>query len=101
MRLPALRGRLFRKYVAIIVALVAGALVVSSAVQGVQLFLDGQAALATLQHEKAADTALSVEQFIEQLQRDLSSAARPQSQSSDQRRDDFSRLMSVEPAIID
>ncbi len=95
------RGRLFRKYVAIIAALVAGALILSSVVQAIQLFVDGQRSLERFQHEKAVDAAQNIEQFIDQLQRELATAARPQSVSIDQRREDLNRLLALEPAMID
>jgi methyl-accepting chemotaxis protein len=105
--IPLSRGRfgirlpLFRKYVAVIVGLVAGALLVSGVVQTMTTVSEGQSSLARFQHEKAVDAAFAIEQYLQQFRRELAAAGRPQSQSLAQRRLDFNRLMAMEPAIVD
>ena len=58
------RGRLFRKYLLLILTLVTGALLASGAISVYFSYQENKAALADLQHEKAMAAASRIEQYI-------------------------------------
>ena len=94
---PPPRGRLLRKYAVILAALVAGALVVSGAVQIWFSAAEHRDALVRIQREKAAAAAQAIEQFIAGIEGQLgwtthaSAFAGPD--GAEQRRFDFIRLL--------
>jgi len=95
-RIPkALRGKLFRKYFVLIIALVCGALLLSSAIGFYFSYQENKAALASLQKEKAIAAAARIEQFIRQIEQQVAFAALPQlgAAGSDQRRLEFLKLL--------
>jgi hypothetical protein len=97
------RGRLFRRYFALILALVSGALLVSSAIAVYFSYQENKSALASLQREKAVAAAARIESFITQIERQLAYAALPQlgGPSSEQRRIEFFKLQRLVPAVTD
>jgi signal transduction histidine kinase len=97
------RGRLFRKYLLLILTLVTGALLVSGAISIYFSYQENKAALASLQHEKAVAAASRIEQYILQIERALAYAALPQLDTSDveMRRIEFLKLLRQAPEITD
>jgi hypothetical protein len=75
-------GRLSRKYVVALVALVTGALLASGAVQIYGSYNESKAALVALQYEKARGAASRIETFVKEIER----SAGPPSPSSWARR---------------
>ena len=59
------RGRLFRKYFLLILALVCGALLISGGIGLYFSYQENKDALASLQREKAAGAAARIEQFVQ------------------------------------
>jgi signal transduction histidine kinase len=97
------RGRLFRRYFVLILVLVSGALLVSSAIGVYFSYQENKSALASLQREKAVAAAARIESFIAQIERQLAYAALPQlgGPSSEQRRIEFFKLQRLVPAVTD
>jgi signal transduction histidine kinase len=99
------RGRLFRKYVVIIVALVSGALLASSAIEIYFSYQENKAALVAVQREKAIGAASRIEAFIKEIEHQIGWTTQPQlvapSAALDQRRFDFLRLLRQVPAITE
>ena len=97
------RGQLFRKYFLLILGLVCGALVISSAIGLYFSYQENKSALASVQREKAIGAAARIEQFIRQIELQLSFAALPQLGAGgiEQRRIEFLKLQRLVPAITD
>ncbi len=97
------RGRLFRKYFLLILALVFGVLLVSSGISVYFSYQENKAALASLQQEKAVAAAARIEQFIKQIEQQLGFAALPQlgADGVEQRRIEFLKLLRQVPAVTD
>ena len=99
------RQPLFRKYAAVFVILVSGALVSSGALQLYFSYQENQAALLTIQQEQAAGAATQIEGFLRTIEQQLGGAVElgpPGSQVSiDQRRSDYLRLLREAPAITE
>jgi len=97
------RGRLFSRYFALILVLVSGALLVSSAIGVYFSYQENKAALASLQREKAIAAAARIESFIAQIERHLAYAALPQlgPPASEQRMIEYYKLQWLEPAVTD
>jgi signal transduction histidine kinase len=97
------RGRLFRKYFLLILALVCGALLISGGVGLYFAYQENKEALASLQREKAAGAAARIEQFVSQIEQQLAFAALPQlgTEGLEQRRIEFLKLLRVVPAVTD
>src|SRR5688572_24432357 len=97
------RGRLFRKYFLLILALVCGALLLSSAIGLYFSYQENQRALAVLQREKAIAAAARVEQFLFQIEQQLKYAALPQLgiEGLEQRRIEFLKLLRQADAVTD
>jgi signal transduction histidine kinase len=91
------RGRLFRKYVVIIVALVSGALLTSGAIEIYFSYQENKAALIGIQREKAIGAASKIEAFIKEIEHQIGWTTQPQLVTSgsavDGRRFDFLRLL--------
>jgi signal transduction histidine kinase len=64
----AARRSIYRKYLALIIALVAGALVVSGAIGVYFSYLETRHSLISLAHEKAASAATRIEQFVKEIE---------------------------------
>src|SRR3954464_9124577 len=97
------RGRLFRKYFLLILALVCGVLLVSGGISVYFAYQENKSALASLQHEKAIAAASRIEQFIKQIEQQLGFAALPQlgADGVEQRRIEFLKLLRQVPAVTD
>jgi signal transduction histidine kinase/HAMP domain-containing protein len=99
------RGRLFRKYVVIIVVLVTGALLTSGAIEIYFSYQENKAALIGIQREKAIGAASKIEAFIKEIEHQLGWTTQPQlvtsGSATDQRRLDFLRLLKQVPAITE
>ena len=99
----AYRGRLFRKYLLRIVTLVTGALLVSGAISFYFSYQENKDALASLQREKAIAAASRIEQYVDQIEKQLAYAALPQFDASDVelRRIEFLKLLRQAPEVTD
>ena len=97
------RGRLFRKYFLLILALVCGALIISGGIGLYFAYQENKVALASLQREKAVSAAARIEQFVRQIEQQLAFAALPQLgvEGLEQRRIEFLKLLRVVPAVTD
>src|SRR4029450_10230831 len=93
------RGRLFRKYLVLIMSLVTVALLVSGGISIYFTYQENKSALASLQHEKALAAASRIEQYIRQIEQQLAYAALPQLDASDidLRRTEFLKLLRRAP----
>ncbi|TFH50724.1 MAG: HAMP domain-containing protein, partial [Lysobacterales bacterium] len=96
-------GRLFHKYFLLILALVCGVLLVSGGISVYFSYQENKSALASLQHEKAIAAASRIEQFIRQIEQQLSFAALPQLGAGgiELRRIEFLKLLRQVPAVTD
>ena len=100
---PPRGGRLFRKYFIFIIALVCGALLLSSAIGLYFSYQENTAALASLQHEKAIAAAARIDQFVQPIEGQLRFSALLQlgSNAREQRRLEFLKMLRLVPAITD
>ena len=97
------RGRLFRRYFMLILALVCGALLLSGGIGLYFSYQENKVALASLQHEKALAAAARIEQFVLQIEQQLAYAAMPQLgvEGLEQRRIEFLKLLRTVHAVTD
>ena len=99
------RQPLFRKYVAVFVILVSGALVTSGLLQLYFSYQENQAALLSIQREKAAGASTQIARFLQEIERQIGGSIElgpPGSPvSADQRRSDYLRLLRQAPAITE
>ena len=97
------RGRLFRKYLLLILSLVTTVLLISSGVNLFFSYQENEDALSSLQYEKAVAAASRIEQYVRQITQQLSFAASPQLSADDQdlRRVEFLKLLRQAPEITD
>src|SRR5437773_2273127 len=97
------RGRLFRKYLLLILTLVTIALLVSGGISIYFTYQENKSALASLQHEKALAAASRIEQYSRQIEQQLAYAALPQLDASDidLRRTEFLKLLRQAPEVTD
>ncbi len=97
------RGRLFHKYLLLILTLVTGALLASGAISVYFAYKENKDALASLQHEKAVAAASRIEQYIHQIEQQLAYAALPQLSAGDVelRRIEFLKLLRQAPEVTD
>ncbi len=98
-----LRGRLFRKYLLLIISLVSVALLASGGIGLYFSYQEHRAALASLQHEKAIGASSRIEQYIRQISQQLAYASLPQIDASDVelRRIEFLKLLRQAPEVTD
>ena len=98
-------GPLFRKYVVVFVALVSGALLCSGLIELYFSYLENRRAVAELQSEKARTAAVTVDQFVREVQHAIDSTIPPtwaaEVVSPEQRQSDFRRLSRLAPAITE
>jgi len=101
--LAARRGRLFRKYLLLILSLVSIALLVSGGTSVYFSYQENKSALASLQHEKALAAASRIEQYVHQIEQQLAYAALPQLGATDVelRRMEFLKLLRQVPDVTD
>jgi signal transduction histidine kinase/HAMP domain-containing protein len=97
------RGRLFRKYLLLILTLVTGALLTSGAISVYFSYQEIKTALSNLQREKAIAAASRIEQYIRQIEQQLAYAALPQLDAADVelRRIEFLKLLRQAPEVTD
>jgi len=101
-----IRQPLFRKYVAVLVLLVSGTLAISGLLQLAFSFQQNQDGLVALQREKAIGAAARIQAFVDDVERQMSSAVPAPLLavgpiSPEQRRDELLRLLRQVPAISD
>jgi GAF domain-containing protein/HAMP domain-containing protein/anti-sigma regulatory factor (Ser/Thr protein kinase) len=98
-----LRGRLFRKYLWLIISLVSVALLASGGIGLYFSYQETRSSLASLQHEKAIGAASHIEQYIRQISQQLAYASLPQIDASDVelRRIEFLKLLRQAPEVTD
>jgi signal transduction histidine kinase len=99
----AYRGRLFRRYLLLIITLVTLALLASGAISVYFTYQETKAALASLQHEKAIAAASRIEQYVHQIEQQLGYAVLPQLDANDVelRRIEFLKLLRQAPEVTD
>src|SRR5437899_1836589 len=97
------RGRLFRKYLALILTLMTIALLASGGISLYFTYQETKSALSNLQHEKALAAASRIEQYIRQIEQQITYAALPQLDASDvdARRIEFLKVLRQAPEITD
>ncbi|WP_245276348.1 sensor histidine kinase [Methylocapsa aurea] len=98
---PFRRRSLFGKYVASFVGLVVFVLTISSAVDIWITYRDTKAMILRGQSEKAEAAARRVEQFIAEIERQISWATRASAVSLDQRRNDYGLILEHTPGIAE
>jgi len=100
---PRPRGRLLRKYALLFIALVGVALIVNSALDFWFSYQQHKEALLRVQQEKADAAARRIEEFIDQIERQIgwTTHARWAAGPLDQRRFDYVRLLRQAPAITE
>ena len=100
---PLQRGGLFRKYAALLVALVGGSLIVSAAIEMYYSYGESRQALIAVQREKAQGAAAIIEQFVKEIEGQVGWATGflPAGSGLEQRRFDFLRLLRQAPAITE
>jgi signal transduction histidine kinase len=105
MRGATARGRLFRKYAAVLILLVGGVLLLSSAVNLYFSYRETKAALVRLERQQALAAASRIEQFVTGIERQVRAAMEvPFSDAAmarEQREIDFLRLLRDVPAITE
>ncbi len=99
------RGRLFRKYALLLGALVSGALLTGGLVELFFSYREHKTVLLSLQREKALAAAARIEQFIRDIERQMTWALRPEWSSGaatpEERRVEYQRLLRQAPAITE
>jgi len=99
------KGRLFRKYVAVLFVLVGGLLAVSSLIHLYFSYQEVKTALARIEREKAVAAAMQIEGFIREIERQvrgtIQHAFDDPGQARDQREIDYLRLLRNVPAIAE
>jgi signal transduction histidine kinase len=96
-------GRLFRKYLLLMLTLVSVTLLASGAIGLYFSYQETRAALADLQHEKAVGAAARIEQYVGEVTRQLSLAALPQLDADDHelRRIELIKLLRQQQEVTD
>jgi len=97
------RGKLFKKYMAIFVILVSGALLTSGLIEIYFSYQENKAALISIQREKALAASSKIKQFIEEHERKTSWLARSpwvtRAVEPNQKRIEYLRLLHQYPAV--
>ncbi|MDQ8727127.1 adenylate/guanylate cyclase domain-containing protein [Bradyrhizobium sp. LHD-71] len=94
------RGRgLFAKYVFSLVGLVLFVLAINSAIETYFIYRETQASLVNAMAEKADTTASRIQQFMEEVERQISWVTRASSTTLEQRRADYLLLLRQVPAV--
>ena len=98
-----LRGRLFRKYLLLIISLVSVALLASGGIGLYFSYQENRSALANLQHQIAIGASSRIDQYVSRITQQLSYAALPQIDAGDVelRRIEFLKLLRQTPAVTD
>jgi GAF domain-containing protein/HAMP domain-containing protein len=97
------RGRLFRKYLLLILSLVTAALLAASGIGLYFSYQEHRSALASLQNEKAVAAASRIEQYMRQVSQQVVFASLPQLDAADleARRLEFLKLLRQAPEVTD
>jgi signal transduction histidine kinase/HAMP domain-containing protein len=97
------RGRLFRKYFLLILALVCGTLIISGGIGLYFAYQENKVALASLQREKAGAAAARIEEFVRQVEQQLAFAALPHlgAEGVEQRNLEFQKVLRIAQAVTD
>jgi signal transduction histidine kinase/HAMP domain-containing protein len=99
------RGRLFRKYAAVLILLVGGVLLLSSLVNLYFSYQQTKAALVRLERQQALAAASRIEQFVKGIEGQVSAAMEvpfnDAAMAREQREIDFLRLLRDVPAITE
>ena len=97
------RGRLFRKYAALLVSLVGGALLFNGAIEMYYAYVESSRALIAVQQEKAQSAAAAIEQFVKEIEGQVGWATGflPAGHGLEGRQLDFLRLLRQAPAITE
>jgi signal transduction histidine kinase len=99
------KGRLFRKYVVLIMALVSGALVLSAGIELYATYRESTTALGRFQHEKAVNAAVRIEQFVNGIAQQIAWTNETQwgsrAVAPSERRFEYLRLLRQAPAITE
>ena len=97
------RGRLFRKYLLLVLSLVTAALLASSGIGLYFSYQEHRSALASLQNEKAIAAAARIEQYMRQVSQSVVFASMPQLDSADReaRRLEFLKVLKQVPEVTD
>jgi len=97
------RGRLFRKYFLLILALVCGTLIISGGIGLYFAYQENKVALASLQREKASAAAARIEEFVRQVEQQLAYAALPHlgAEGAAQRNLEFQKVLKIAQAVTD
>jgi hypothetical protein len=99
------RGRLFRKYVVLLVGLIAGILIISGGLSIYFTYQREKSALTQIQQEKAVAAAAVIRQFVEEIQTQIGWTTQlsllPDAEGLEQRRMDYYRLLRQAPAITE
>src|SRR5262245_58612517 len=93
------RRSLFGKYVISFVGLVVLVLAVNGALETWFMYRETTQLLANAQSEKAESTARRIEQFVSEIERQISWATRASATTVEQRRADYALLLQQVPAI--
>jgi GAF domain-containing protein len=98
-----LRGRLFRKYVLLLVGLVSLVLLVNAGLHFWFSYREEETAAYHLQQEKARSAARRIEEFVDEIENQLGWTTAPQWAAAplEQRQFDYVRLLRQEPAITE
>ena len=102
---PQPRGRLFRKYVVVLLVLVGGVLMVSSLVELYFSYRQTRLALARFEHEKAVSAAGKIEEFFKHIERQVRGTTEAvfekPTEALEQREIDYLRLLRNISAITE
>jgi len=105
MRGTRARGRIFRKYAAVLILLVGGVLLLSSLVNLYFSYRETKGALVRLQRQQALAAASRIEQFVTGIERQVRAAMEvpfnDAAMAREQREIDFLRLLRDVPAITE
>jgi adenylate cyclase len=102
--LPAHRSRLFRKYLTVLVVLVAGTLIASGLLEAYFSYKENEAGLVELQQSKASGAAARIQQFLTDVERQVRDGYQtaPTSPATiDQQRSDLLRLLRQAPSLTE
>jgi class 3 adenylate cyclase/HAMP domain-containing protein len=103
-RSPAHRSRLFRKYLTVLVVLVAGTLIASGLLEAYFSYRENEAGLVELQQSKASGAAARIQQFLTDVERQIRDGYQtaPTSPATiEHERSDLLRLLRQAPALTE
>ena len=102
------RSSIYRKYVVLVVALVGGALLVSGLASMYRTYIETRAALLAVEREHAASASIRIENFVENIERQLGWTSFPQvvegmtpREAREARRIDYLKLLAQVKEITD